>query len=324
MQVEPAPADRDEFARRGRAGDDKIPDLADRPPGGVEDEALAGSSQRCGSTSLAPVTTPSVEPSIGRQLWVGEPRCEEDDDQGGRDDGSRRHLRIGHRWSPRRQRNREIESRISHRRGQARTGSSPAHPGLSVPPDTELVRALVGDGECQPAGIHTPDVTGRARWQQAEASGTHSITSSACASKVGGTVRPSAFAVLEVDQELKLVGLLHRQILRIGALEDPIETHSDAGTAVQIDNVAAVGKQAALGRELGIVGDRRQAIARRQFDDHGAPLHREHDPATGTDRLPARCPRQRSRVRCRHRPEPDATGYVPRRRMRTRRPRSDR
>ena len=51
----------------------------------------------------------------------------------------------------------------------------------------------------------------------------HSITSSARASSVGGTSRPSAFAVLRLMTSSKLGGLLDRQIGRLLALEDLVD-----------------------------------------------------------------------------------------------------
>jgi hypothetical protein len=42
----------------------------------------------------------------------------------------------------------------------------------------------------------------------------YSITSSAIASIVGGTVRPSVLAVLEVDRQLEFCGLHDRQVGR--------------------------------------------------------------------------------------------------------------
>jgi len=47
----------------------------------------------------------------------------------------------------------------------------------------------------------------------------HSITSSALACSVSGTVRPSALAVLRLITSSNLVRLLHRQISRLGTLQ---------------------------------------------------------------------------------------------------------
>ena len=55
----------------------------------------------------------------------------------------------------------------------------------------------------------------------------YSITSSARASSVGGTSRPSAFAVLRLMTSSNLVGACTGKIGRLGALEDAIDV--DAG-----------------------------------------------------------------------------------------------
>ena len=49
---------------------------------------------------------------------------------------------------------------------------------------------------------------------------------------MGGTVRPSAFAVLQVDDEFKLGRLLDRQVRRLCALEDLVRIAS--GPPIQI------------------------------------------------------------------------------------------
>ena len=48
----------------------------------------------------------------------------------------------------------------------------------------------------------------------------HSITSSARASSVGGISRPKAFAVVEVDDQLKFGRQLDRQVVGLGTLEN--------------------------------------------------------------------------------------------------------
>ena len=60
----------------------------------------------------------------------------------------------------------------------------------------------------------------RATEQRDELAPPHSITSSARASSVGGTVRPSALAVLRLITSSNLVGCSHRQVGGLGALED--------------------------------------------------------------------------------------------------------
>src|SRR5262245_16249473 len=56
----------------------------------------------------------------------------------------------------------------------------------------------------------------------------HSITSSACASNVGGTVRPSAFAVNQIDDEIEFGRLLDRQVGRLRAAQDLVDIVSSA------------------------------------------------------------------------------------------------
>ena len=70
----------------------------------------------------------------------------------------------------------------------------------------------------------------------------HSITSSARASSVRGTSRPSALAVLRLITSSNLVGCTHRQIGRLLALEDP--TDIDAGLAISIRATRSVAEQA--------------------------------------------------------------------------------
>ena len=60
----------------------------------------------------------------------------------------------------------------------------------------------------------------------------HSITSSARASSVGGTSRPSALAVFEIDDQLELGRLQDRQVGRLRALENAAGV--DAGLAIRV------------------------------------------------------------------------------------------
>ena len=71
----------------------------------------------------------------------------------------------------------------------------------------------------------------------------YSITSSASASSVGGTSRPSALAVLRLMHELEFGGLHDRQVGRLLALENPPGV--DAGLAIGIGNAGSVAHQAA-------------------------------------------------------------------------------
>ena len=68
----------------------------------------------------------------------------------------------------------------------------------------------------------------------------HSITSSAVASSEGGTVRPSALAVLRLIANSYLVGL-HRQLGRLLALED--EIHVARRATVLLEEIRPIGDQ---------------------------------------------------------------------------------
>ena len=105
----------------------------------------------------------------------------------------------------------------------------------------------------------------RAAEQRDELAPPHSITSSARASSVGGTSRPSAFAVLRLITSLVLGRRLHRQVGRLLALEDAVDV---AGRApVLVDDIRPVGDQAAGGDEGAIAVDRGQLVPGRQRDD---------------------------------------------------------
>ena len=109
----------------------------------------------------------------------------------------------------------------------------------------------------------------------------HSITSSARASTVAGTSRPSALAVLRLIDQLVPGRRLHRQVGRLLALEDAIDV---AGRApVLVDEISPIGDQAAAGDEVASVVDRGQLVPGRQRDDQLAMTHRQrarrHDQA---------------------------------------------
>ena len=105
----------------------------------------------------------------------------------------------------------------------------------------------------------------RAAEQRDELAPLHSITSSARASSVGGTSRPSALAVLRLIDQLVLGRRLHRQVGRLLALEDAIDV---AGRApVLVDQIRPVGDQAAAGDEEAVGVDRGQLVPGRQRDD---------------------------------------------------------
>ena len=63
----------------------------------------------------------------------------------------------------------------------------------------------------------------RAAEQRDKLAPPHSITSSARASSVGGTVEAERFGGLEIDDQLELGRLLHRQVGGLLALEDAID-----------------------------------------------------------------------------------------------------
>ncbi len=107
----------------------------------------------------------------------------------------------------------------------------------------------------------------------AELAPLHSITSSARASSVGGTVEAERLGGLEVDDQLVLGRRLHRQVGRLLALEDAVDV---AGRSpVQIDQVGPIGHQAAGRDEEAIRIDRGQLVPRRERDDQIAMNRRD-------------------------------------------------
>ena len=71
----------------------------------------------------------------------------------------------------------------------------------------------------------------RAAEKRDELAPSHSITSSARTSSVGGTSSPSALAVLRLMTNSNLVGRMHRQVGGLLALEDAIDV--DANLSVR-------------------------------------------------------------------------------------------
>src|SRR5262249_53728234 len=63
----------------------------------------------------------------------------------------------------------------------------------------------------------------RAAEKRDELAPSHSMTSSAVESSVGGTVRPSALALFEIDHQFEFGRLLHRQIGRLFAFENAVK-----------------------------------------------------------------------------------------------------
>ena len=83
----------------------------------------------------------------------------------------------------------------------------------------------------------------RAAEQRNELAPLHSITSSARASSVGGTSRPSILGGLDVDDQLELGRLHDRQVSRLLTLEDTAGI--DADLTPRIRNVGSVAYQSA-------------------------------------------------------------------------------
>ena len=128
---------------------------------------------------------------------------------------------------------------------------------------------------------------------------TYSITSSARASSVGGTVRPSAFAVLRLMTSSILGRRLHRQIGGLLALEDAVDV---AGrVSVLIDIIGSIGDQATGGDEVAFVVDRRQPVLGRKLDDQIAMTRRQRARRYDQAAVACRAPRPRRRARSRTR-----------------------
>ena len=92
----------------------------------------------------------------------------------------------------------------------------------------------------------------------------HSITSSARASSVGGTVETERFGGLEVDDQLELRRLLDRQVGRLGTFENAI--HEIGRASIQTENVHSIANEAARLRVF-LGPDRRQPICERKCRD---------------------------------------------------------
>ena len=135
--------------------------------------------------------------------------------------------------------------------------------------------------------------------QRDELAAFHSITSSARASSVGGTSRPSALAVLRLITSLVLGRRLHRQVGRLLALEDAVDVVGRA--PILVDVIGPIGDQAASGDEETFVVDRGQLVPSRQRDDQMRDAASRTRPPSRSDRHSkvARRPRQRARSRWR-------------------------
>jgi len=75
----------------------------------------------------------------------------------------------------------------------------------------------------------------------------YSITSSASASSLSGTVRPSVSTVLRFDHQLELGWQHNRQIGRFSTFKNP--TGVDASLVIRVTETGSVAHEAALHRE---------------------------------------------------------------------------
>jgi hypothetical protein len=93
----------------------------------------------------------------------------------------------------------------------------------------------------------------------------YSITSSALACSVKGTVSPSALAVLRLMTSSNFVGWRTGRSAGLAPLRTTADVHS--GLAIGIRNAGAIAHQAADGGELAPLVDRGNRMARRQRDE---------------------------------------------------------
>ena len=107
----------------------------------------------------------------------------------------------------------------------------------------------------------------RAAEQRDELAPPHSITSSAIESSARRHSMPSALRRFQVDDELEFGRLQHRQVGRLGALEDVAGI--DADLMKHIREVGAVAHQAAGRDNVAVLIGSRKSVARRQ----GGKLH---------------------------------------------------
>src|SRR6516165_4787433 len=102
----------------------------------------------------------------------------------------------------------------------------------------------------------------------------HSITSSARASSVGGTSRPSALAVCRLMTNSNLVDCKNRQLGGLRALEDL--TGVDADLTPRVQNIGPIAHQQARFDHLTVGTTGRYPIARRERRKLDAPVDEEH------------------------------------------------
>ena len=106
----------------------------------------------------------------------------------------------------------------------------------------------------------------RAAEQRDKLAPPHSITSSARASSVGGTSRPSAFAVLRLMTSSNLVGCCDRQIGRLLALQDATHIGTPCWWAASRDRGAVAHETAGHGNCWRSAIECRQPVTCREID----------------------------------------------------------
>ena len=82
---------------------------------------------------------------------------------------------------------------------------------------------------------------------------------------MGGTVRPSAFAVLTIDDEFELGRLLDGEVGGFGTLQNLV--HVGSGAPEEVDEARAIGHQTAIVRELAKAKHGREVTAGGQGHD---------------------------------------------------------
>jgi hypothetical protein len=82
------------------------------------------------------------------------------------------------------------------------------------------------------------------------------------ASSVGGTVRSSALAVFDIDHQFELGGLHHRQLGRLGTLENPTDVDADLPTPFR--GIGAVAHQTTSFNKTAVEIGRRNPMASRE------------------------------------------------------------
>ena len=98
--------------------------------------------------------------------------------------------------------------------------------------------------------------------QRDELAAPHSITSSARASSIGGTVEAERLGGLEVDDQFELGRLLHRQVPRLGALENLVNVASR--TSIQVSHTRPVGDESTGRHKFSKPMKRWQLLPRRE------------------------------------------------------------